>query len=270
MLDRKNIKIPRGRRVKFHPFRVSYKNASALSMYNSATSENGTKEYGDFGSLTFMLTNELTFSVSADYSKAINTSINPLRSLLQDGVDALAQALLGAENGGWFSGLVGGEFKKLGFQTFTGGAPIDLSLTCSVVATTNAKEQVIKPILQLQKLAVPKIVGSEGDAGSFVFPGQSVFANDEGADSIHDALNDADYIVTVGNFIFDHILVKRVTPTFSNIVDDEGWPVSAEVQIDISTMYIAYDKMLDRIYDMNSENTGFAGGGLSGGGGGSF
>lgn len=237
MLSRETINIPKGRKVKFHPFYVSYKD-----MIRAETSISG--EFEGFKTLEFMLTNELTFSVSADYSKVLNTSISPLRSLLQ----GVSKALIGEDS--IFTQLAGGDFKKLGYQTFTGGSPLDLSLSCSVIATTDAKEQVITPIWTLQNLVVPK---AKGALEAFVYPGVSPIANSNEYSNANEALSAGDYVVTVGNFVFDHILVKRVTPTFSKIVDQNGWPVSADIQIDLSTMFVAYDGMLERLY--NGVNT---------------
>ena len=180
---------------------------------------------------TMLLNEDLTLNFSSSFSEVASSS-SPTAFKLLAGVlrDSGASEL---------AGLVGGEFKQLGFKVWTGTEPLTTTLSLKFAMTNNAKTEVVDPVIALTKLALPTV----GSLGSLIGPGPSIvnaFKDDDG--SYSDYKNIHCYI---GNFKISNIIITRAIPTFSKHTDQNGYPIWASLEISFSTIFSATVEMLD-------------------------
>lgn len=185
-----------------------------------------------------MLKDSFTVPISAEY-----TSINNSASFLQS---VGSQILKGISEG--LSSIVGGLNTKLGFQTYSSPKPITINLNCSLMAVTDAWEEVVNPVRKIQSLLVPR----EGDLGFLTdYPGVDPMIVLSGNRSNH-SYKDAH--VFVGNIGFNHVIFKNADASFSSEVDQTGYPISAELSLTFDTSFFATTQMLnEEVYGCNSK-----------------
>ena len=55
------------------------------------------------------------------------------------------------------------------------------------------------------------------------------------------------FSISIGKILYlDSVIIKKAEPTFSNDIDENGYPIWAKISLDISTTDIAYVEMLER------------------------
>jgi hypothetical protein len=181
-----------------------------------------------------LLNEDLTLNFSSSFnsltesssSKALKVSAGVLRDT-------------GASN---VAGFVGGEFKQLGFQIWTGTEPLTTSLSLKFSMNKDAKTDVMEPVMAITKLVLPSV----GDKGALIGPGPSILSTfEEGkvgkigkSKSLH---------CYIGNFKISNIVVTRAVPTFSKHTDQYGYPIWASMELSFSTIFSATIEMLEEM-----------------------
>lgn len=192
------------------------------------------------------LDSELTFSIGGEYSTVVNNDTSPLQSMLSMLVGNINETV---------GSLISGKNSKLGYQVFTGGKPVVLSLNCSIVAITDAFKDVISKVRLLQTLIVPR----ENSYGMFtVLPGMDPLEmlfpgyNSDSRNKDDKAKTKWGYI-KIGKLSFYEVLFKDMTVNFSQEIDQTGYPISAKVTLDIETAKIATETLINQIYNTDED-----------------
>ena len=179
-----------------------------------------------------ILNEDLTLNFSSSFSSLAESSapkaFKALAGVLKDtGANKVA-------------GFIGGEFKQLGFQVWTGTEPLSTTLSLKFSMDKDAKKDVMEPALAITKLVLP----STGDKGALIGPGPSVLSTfEEGKiGSFAEGKNLHCYI---GNFKISNIIVTRAVPTFSKHTDQYGYPIWATLELSFTTVFSATVEMLD-------------------------
>jgi hypothetical protein len=179
-----------------------------------------------------ILNEDLTLNFSSSFSSLAESSapkaFKALAGVLKDtGANKVA-------------GFIGGEFKQLGFQVWTGTEPLSTTLSLKFSMDKDAKKDVMEPALAITKLVLP----STGDKGALIGPGPSVLSTfEEGKiGSFTEGKNLHCYI---GNFKISNIIVTRAVPTFSKHTDQYGYPIWATLELSFTTIFSATVEMLD-------------------------
>ena len=179
-----------------------------------------------------ILNEDLTLNFSSSFSSLAESSapkaFKALAGVLKDtGANKVA-------------GFIGGEFKQLGFQVWTGTEPLSTTLSLKFSMDKDAKKDVMEPALAITKLVLP----STGDKGALIGPGPSVLSTfEEGKiGSFAEGKNLHCYI---GNFKISNIIVTRAVPTFSKHTDQYGYPIWATLEISFTTVFSATVEMLN-------------------------
>ena len=188
---------------------------------------------------TLMLDDPINIPIAAQYTSLGNSS-----SFMRSVASELLAMLPGADTwiGQSVRGLVGGLNTRLGFQVYSSPQPITITASCSLVAITDAWEEVVNPVRRLQKLVLPK----EASKGGWLvdYPGiDPIVALSGGKETSDQSFKDSS--VRIGRFGFNHTLFKNVDVTFSDEVDQTGFPISAKVQLTFDTCFFATQNMLD-------------------------
>lgn len=184
-----------------------------------------------------ILNEDLTLSFSSSFSSLTESSapnaFKALAGVLRDtGANKVA-------------GFIGGEFKQLGFQVWTGTAPLSTTLSLKFSMDRDAKKDVMEPILAITKLVLPSTgdAGAPASAGALIGPGPSILSTfEEGKiGSFAEGKNLHCYI---GNFKISNIIVTRADPTFSKHTDQYGYPIWATLELSFTTVFSATVEML--------------------------
>ena len=181
-----------------------------------------------------ILNEDLTLNFSSSFSSLTESSapkaFKALAGVLRDtGANKVA-------------GFIGGEFKQLGFQVWTGTEPLSTTLSLKFSMDKDAKKDVMEPALAITKLALP----STGDKGALIGPGPSVLSTfEEGkVGSFAEGKNLHCYI---GNLKISNIIVTRAVPTFSKHTDQYGYPIWATLELSFTTVFSATVEMLNNM-----------------------
>lgn len=149
---------------------------------------------------------------------------------------------------------ISGQFRQQGFQIWKGTQPISFSFNIELNMRTNGREDVYEPARQLSLLTVPVL--AENGWG-LIPPGPSILSvlnvNTESLES--ETEDDGPFVNSTGQisirisnyFYFPQVVVKKVVPIFSRQVDDQGFPVSAKISLEIITTDIANDQMINNM-----------------------
>lgn len=212
------ITIPEGKRVRFR--------------------RDGKEIPGTEGA-TILLEEDVTITMGSDFSSVTSDSGSPKMLSLIAGV--LRDAGLGN-----IAGWAGGQFKQLGFQTWTGTRPMETSFTVNLHMKTDAKKDVVEPALAIARLCLP----TEGSGGSLIAPGPSILTALEGSARSEESLEMGKILhCYLGSYVLRNVIVKRAQPTFSKYIDDNGFPISAKVEVNVLTIFSATTQMLDSILE---------------------
>ena len=129
---------------------------------------------------------------------------------------------------------------------WSGSSPITMTLPLQFIAENEgeASTKVLAPIRRLMELALPRFAGSKdslsGNFGVLTPPGPN-----PGGQSVEDfkkslgwGLDSENITVKLGNFIrLTRVVVLRVNPIFSTLLDKNGLPMKANVSFTFRTSH---------------------------------
>jgi hypothetical protein len=154
--------------------------------------------------------------VTGDYTSLF--SGDALKSGLMGGISKAAHLFAGGQT---FQNRVNT------FQMWQGTKPIDMSLTCEVMAFVDPISEVIDPIRELMESAAPI---NNGDAGSGFFKAP-------GPNNWMDMSNRN--MVMIGQLLrFDSVVFTNVRAKFDSVMHKSGAPLKADVTIDFMTSQV--------------------------------
>lgn len=153
-----------------------------------------------------------------------------------------------------------GQFVMQGMQIWQSTDPLSFSLTLKLVTINNAKEDVFIPALTLAQLPLPmKSKNANGVTNSMLAtlipagPNILKILTEGHFESINDFLaklnggtdSKGTYNVNVCGYLeFVSVIITSCNPTFSKYVDESGYPISADVELEFTTCQIATTDML--------------------------
>jgi len=196
------------------------------------------------GDIPLILEEDITITVSSNFS--------PLLA----GGNTKTINLLGQLSSSFTEGRVAfsGKFKQLGFQMWEGTDPIaftaSLGFYMGSTEANDAEIEVYRPMVKLASLVLP----TEGKGGNLIGPGPSVITAIKP--------NQKDKIVRgriisieIGRVLrINNIIIKRAEPMFNNETDENGFPISGKIQLDINSVFTATVEMLtNRDFDTEAE-----------------
>lgn len=190
----------------------------------------------------FLLEEDVTITMQSQFSPLIKSESPAFLSVLSQ----QWRATTGNEK---VSGFLSGQWKQFGFQTWTSTQPLVTSITLTVSMNTNAKRDVFDPVMALAKLCLP----SDGGSGNLIPPGPAILESLTEENANQPATDDEGSTLTagrqlhcyLGNYILRNIIVTTAQPTFSKSIDNFGYPISASIQLTISTIFSATTQMVD-------------------------
>lgn len=172
---------------------------------------------------------------------------NTYESLLSGGGSTALSSISSLVGGG----LISAGFKQQGFQVWKSTNPIELKLSVSLHMITSGKLDVIKPVERLMAYSVPKL--AENGWG-LIPPGANILAilGDKGIElgENYSFLQEAKGWVSikVENYLrLDKCIIRNAIPTYSLQVDSEGYAISCKLDIDLVTLEIANDQIINNL-----------------------
>lgn len=191
----------------------------------------------------FLLEEDINIVMSSTFSPVFSSISSPLVSVFAKQTGESVNKHVGA--------LAGGQWKQFGFQTWTATEPMTTSITIVCSMEYDAYSDVVVPLMTLAKLGLPTDVGG----GKLFGPGPS-FTTSMLEDNVNEILRDEEgEIITagrqlhcyIGSYLLKNIIVKGAQPTFSRQIDNNGYPISGRIQLDIRTVYSATTNMVDEM-----------------------
>ena len=185
-----------------------------------------------------LLDSEITLDFSSQFEELVSTSNFKFIKVISDGL----QAITGMDIN------IGSTFEQFGMQVWKSSKPISIpNLTINFFMKTDAKTDVDDPIRELVKIPLP--VKRKGDFSiGLIGPGPNIFEALDGQRKVGFAVN---YSMQIGNLIFPWVIISKAEPTFSVDTDERGYHVWGEVALDVSTVFIATQEMVDDVFQNN-------------------
>jgi len=193
------------------------------------------------------------------------TNITVVRAIMQEEIQLRTSSRWEAFGQGSLLGTIGERILQFGWNTtatfafmsrrmWRGTTPIELNLKLQFEAENDALEEVVKPTLVLQQLALPGVrktfkpwiiskplLKYFGDNEVTVLypPGPSPFIN-----SVGDQIT-----VSVGEFLkFSSVVIKDISVKYAPKLTVDGYPISSVVNVQFETYEIVTKEGLDDIY----------------------
>lgn len=142
-------------------------------------------------------------------------------------------------------------------QTWSGTAPIDMSLEIEFIAENDPASEVMQPIIELLKMTMP----SKGASGFLLDPpGPSyksivsweAFEGTKGGGGAKGQIT-----ATIGNFLkFDNVVIESVNTTFHSMMHRSGIPLRATCAVQFKTFFIQLKDDIRRIFPLSDQNPG--------------
>ena len=166
-----------------------------------------------------------------------------------------------------------GQFNVQGMQIWNKTEPLEFSFTAKLIMLENGGyEDVVKPALRLSQLCLPKTStlfktntnNNESNAikkymniTTLIPPGpnlatileKSGLSNDTSLSNWASEVSTGTFNVDYGWLHITDAIIKNVTPTFSKVLDEDGFPTSATIDIEVSTCAIPTVEMVQSIID---------------------
>ena len=194
---------------------------------------------------------EFSLKTSSKYGTIWDAKPNNLMNLLSNSIyDATGFA------------LPSGQMPLQGAQIWQSTDPIDFDFSIHLDMYSSGYKDVVEPAMKLVKCCLPKKadsmnVGSDTlgvnlKIKTLIPPGpnfQDIFNATEttvNGFNINNKDSSGVFTITVGDYItFSNVIITSVQPTFSSLMDDDGYPTSCDIDISMSTMEIATVDMID-------------------------
>lgn len=204
---------------------------------------------------TLILDDSVSLNISSNYDPLIPVDSNSLLNLISGS--------LSFGEGGTRVGS--GQFVQQGIQIWKSTEPVSFTLNCILMAQSSGKEEVFIPWKRLTSLTLPdQRDKNNGDTGwGLIPPGPNISdvigaENTEKFNSVTGSLiniEDSKGVleILIGNFLhFKSVVIQKVTPTFSSMMDEEGYPVQCQLSLDFVTTDIATSNMINNLDDGES------------------
>ena len=248
------MNIPQGQRVRIRRYNKGTVN------YNKAGGRNisGQDAISGLDDTKFILMEPIKFNVSSQY-----------KSLMDTGSSTSDLQYLGGQLLNWLgldsaAGVVTGVTEYSGFQRWNSTDCLELELHLGLIAENDALEEVVKPMLSLIQLIIPKVNETNSDlvnkARTLRLPGPSlenVIKQELGQNVEGGTYTDSDteFTICVGNLVFDHVIITGVTPTIMPDTDTRGYPLSVFIELKFRGTRIPTDQSLKDIFAGWTEET---------------
>ena len=187
-----------------------------------------------FGRVPLVIEEDITLSFSSNFSPLVG------------GTGSKALSAIGAAVRDASGGRVGfsGQNKYMGFQVWEGSSPISFNATFGFYLGQSklysALQEVYRPVMELVRLVLPDV----GFAGSLIPPGPSLFSLIKGKGE--QAAKYYSLSITIAKVLrIDNVIITKAEPTFSNEVDEDGYPIWAKVAMDFQSVELANTGMLN-------------------------
>ena len=194
-------------------------------------------------------TDSTALSISSTYKNLVEAQGSTLLTLLS-----------GATNGM----IPSGQFALQGLQIWESTDVMEFSLTVSLYMVDDAKQDVVIPAISLSKICVPTYArNKEGSQGwGLIPPGPNIVTilNLVGADAVASKFSSEDnrnmantgslLSVQIGNYLrIDRVVMTKVEPTFSEILDENYIPTSCTLDITFRTVEVVTTDMLQQFIE---------------------
>lgn len=133
-------------------------------------------------------------------------------------------------------------------QVWSGSSPVTISMPIDFIAVNNSRNEVVRPIRTLMKMALPG--GIEKFGSTFLDPPGPTIVDTIDAYKDSTSLVRGDIItVRIGRFIrFTHVVILQVQPSWSGKLSVDGLPMQAKVDIGFRTFTTLTKNQLDRMF----------------------
>lgn len=213
------ISIPKGKQVRFH---------------RDGRPIEGTEN------AKMILEEDITITMSSSFSPINKGNSSPMFSMLS--------GLLRDRGMNTVAGWASGQFKQLGFQTWTGTNPLKTTISINLFMENDAYEDVVRPALALAKLCLPMEVAG----GALVAPGPAITSAYTGDSESENAEIGKLTTCYLGSYTLRNVIVETAQPTFSKQIDQNGYPISAKVELSITTVFSGTSQMVDEMLGVQS------------------
>lgn len=183
---------------------------------------------------------DFNFDLDSNWSPqgGINDVLQNTASNLTGGVSDLVQT-------GTQGGRVANKFGS--YQTWEGPSYLGITLPFELVAWSSGKEDVLDPIIAMLSLITPR----EQEAGLLLPPGLSPI--DAAANSTQREFSGRSIRVRIGDFFYmgkeDPALITNVSTAIESQFEvGTGVPISATMNVNITSYYPMTDKSIQRIF----------------------
>jgi len=189
------------------------------------------------------LENDISLGISSSFQPILSGGgVSPLLTAVAAGIPFLAD-----------KGLTG-QFKQQGFRIWKSTEPLELKLSVSLRFKTSARQDVMKPAIEIMKMAVPAVADN---GWGLIPPGPSIYDvigevveafgvnTSESTYDFLDTGNSGLVNIRAGALTIQDCIIQNVIPTFSKWTDTSDYAIKCTLDIDIITKDIANKQMLD-------------------------
>lgn len=193
---------------------------------------------------------DFKLSVDSDYKDILETKGSSLLTLASGSFEL-------------FGGAVpSGQFALQGMQIWEKTEPISFNIDVSINSINSGLEDIIKPVRDLMSLTAPdkSEVGLLGQ--TLIPPGPNLasilalagLSDNAAAKKLNDAITikagKGVFNILVGKYaVINNVVITKVEPVFSSVIDVEGYPTSCKLSIEFKTVEVATSNMLNSIFN---------------------
>jgi len=199
--------------------------------------------------VNLIYTDDTTLELNSKFSNLLNIKGSNLLTLLSGATGGVVPS---------------GQFGIQGIQVWEETDPIEFSLSVELhMGKNGGKTDVVIPALALSKLTLPSYKGGDNKKGMSLIPpgpdlkdvlklvGSSIGINDlfgNGRDKKSANQGGGLLTVQIGKFLtISNIILTKVEPTFSSILDEDGMPIHCKLLIECRTVEVATTYMITQI-----------------------
>lgn len=223
--------------------------------FSSAIPENRLIEIraGDSSIIDVPLFFEDDFSIKASskFGSIWDAEPNNLLSLLASSAGGITDKILPS-----------GQFAMQGSQIWQSTDPLTFSFSASLYMIDSGLNDVVKPAMALVQTCLPTKAEMSNDINigkvnikltTLIPPGPNLQAilntsgvtNKNTGESFFKNGARGTYTLKIGRFLtIPNVIITSAEPTFSKICDEDGYPISASIDFEITTMEIATTDMI--------------------------
>lgn len=200
------------------------------------TDPNNNADYLD--GIPLYIDGEISLKFSSRYESIYESEPNTLLTMLAGAIDK----------------PISGQFAVQGAQIWKSTDPLEISVEAKLMMKNDGKKDVVEPALKLAELCLPSIGNKFGKlskltdvkAKCLIPPGPNIQAilSEVKINGIIKGSRGT-YDVQIGWLKLHNCIIKEASPTFSKTVDEDGFPISAEISISIITVSIPTKEVLE-------------------------